>query len=197
MRSSPGDTQEDREIGADIGAHLGYDLEDEAGAVVYAAAVLIHTLVAQRAQKRAGHHVGVCAVQAYSTAAGLLYPSGRLSKLLDNLVDLVDGHRTGDVAVGVGVHARAQRRDAAEAANALRAGVNYLWHQSASSIGDTLGKIAELRYQVVGIKAGGLSYVLILAVNCDGIYLHIPVPPSARRTKMSARRLGTVPSLAS
>ena len=86
-----GDAQENREVGADVRAHLGYDLEDEAGAVVDAAAVLVHALVAQRAQEGAGHHVGVGAVQADGAAAGLLHPSGGLAELLDDLVYLVDG----------------------------------------------------------------------------------------------------------
>ena len=164
-----GDTQEDREIGADICAHLGYDLEDEAGAVVYAAAVLVHTLVAQRAQERAGHHVSVGAVQSYGAAAGLLHPAGGLAELLDDRVDLINGHRAGDVTVGVGIHARAQRGNAAEAADALRAGVNYLRNQRAAGVAHALGKVPELRDQVVRVEAGGLAYVLIFAVNGDGI----------------------------
>ena len=168
-----GDAQENREIGADVGAHLGYDLEDETRAVVDAAAVLVHALVAQRAEEGAGHHVGVGAVQADGAAAGLLHPSGSLAELLDDLVDLIDGHRTGYVTVGVGVHARTQGRNAAEAADALGAGVDDLGHQGAAGVGDTLGEVAELRNQIVGVQAGGLAYVLILAVNSDGVDHHI------------------------
>ena len=65
-----GDTQHDREIAADIAAALFNDLQDQAGTVVDAAAVLIHALVAQRAEERARQHVSVRTVQRDAAAAG-------------------------------------------------------------------------------------------------------------------------------
>ena len=108
-------------------------------------------------------------MQSYGAAAGLLHPAGGLAELLDDRVDLINGHRAGDVTVGVGIHARAQRGNAAEAADALRAGVNYLRNQRAAGVAHALGKVPELRDQVVRVEAGGLAYVLIFAVNGDGI----------------------------
>ena len=47
--------------------------------------------------------------------------------------------------------------------------MDYLGDERGAGGDDALGKVAELRHQVVGVEAGGLAYVLVLAVNSDGV----------------------------
>ena len=164
-----GDTQHDREIAADIAAALFNDLQDQAGTVVDAAAVLIHALVAQRAEERARQHVSVRTVQRDAAAAGLFGAARGLAVLLDHLVDLVDGDRTADSAVGVRVHGRAEGRDALERTDGLRTRMNDLRDERAAGIAHALGKGGELRDEGVLVQRGRLADVPILMVDRDSV----------------------------
>ena len=162
-----GDTQHDREIGTDVAAALFNDLQDQARTVVDAAAVLVHALIAQRAEECARQHIGVRDVQGNAAAAGLFGAARGLAVLLDDLVDLVNGDRAADSAVGVRVHGRAERRDALERTDGLRAGVNELREERAAGIAHALGKGGKLRDEGVLVQRGRLADVPILMIDRD------------------------------
>ena len=162
-----GDTQHDREIGADVAAALFNDLQDQARAVINAAAVLVHALVAQRAEESTRQHVSMCDVQGDAAAAGLFSAARGLAVLLDDLVDLVNSNRAADGAVGVRVHRRAERRDALERADGLRARVNELREERAAGIAHALGKGGKLRDERVLVQRSRLADVPILMIHRD------------------------------
>ena len=164
-----GNTQNDGEVAADAAAALLNDLQNQTGAVVNAAAVLVHTLVAQGGQESAGQHVSVGGVQGDTAAAGFLSAAGSLAVLLDYLMDLVNGDLSADMAVGVGVDGGAQGLDALESADGLGAGVNDLGEQGAAGVADALGKSGELRHQAVLVQGSGLADVPVLVVNGDSV----------------------------
>ena len=164
-----GDTQNDGEIAADVSADLLDDLEDEAGAVVDAAAVLVHALVAQGGQEGAGQHVSVGGVQGDTAAAGFLSAAGGLAVLLDYLMDLVNGDLSADMAVGVGVDGGAQGLDALQGTDGLGTGVDDLGEQGAARVADSLGESGELGDQAVLVQSGGLADVPVFVVNGHGV----------------------------
>ena len=85
-----GDTQHDREIAADVAAALFNDLQDQARAVVDAAAVLVHALIAQRAEECARQHIGVRDVQGNAAAAGGQIPDKSLTQVAQELAQAID-----------------------------------------------------------------------------------------------------------
>ena len=106
-------------------------------------------------------------VQGDAAAAGLFGAARGLAVLLDDLVDLVNGDRAADGAVGVRVHGRAERRDALERADGLRARVNKLREERAAGIAHALGKGGELRDEGVLVQRGRLADVPILMIDRD------------------------------
>ena len=106
-------------------------------------------------------------VQGNAAAAGLFGAARGLAVLLDDLVDLVNGDRAADSAVGVRVHGRAERRDALERTDGLRAGVNELREERAAGIAHALGKGGKLRDEGVLVQRGRLADVPILVIDRD------------------------------
>ena len=164
-----GDAQDYREVAADISAALLDYFKDQAGAVVNAAAVLVHTLVAQGREKSAGEHVGVCNMQGDTAAAGFLCTARGLTVLLYDLVDLVDSDRSADSAVCVRVDGGTQGLDALECAYGLGTRMDKLREQRAAGVAYALCKCGKLRNEGILVKCSSLADVPVFVVDGDSI----------------------------
>ena len=110
------DARADDEITADSSADAGEDAHEEAAAVFHASAVFVGALVGVGAQKLL-HEIAVRRVDLHAVGTGQLGVDRRLHVLLDQIVNVLDGHlarQNGRAADdGVELHARSHGLTAA------------------------------------------------------------------------------------
>ena len=136
------DTDVDDKVLAAALANLGDDLEQEAHAGVERAAVLVGALVIERGQKAAEHAVGVCRMNLDAIDAGLLHAHSSVTKLMRELVDLIDRDGARRLA-GIG-RAHKGRSDQARRARNVKGhvgGMEELRHDLAAILVDGCGEL--------------------------------------------------------
>ena len=136
------DTDVDDKVLAAALANLGDDLEQEAHAGVERAAVLVGALVIERGQKAAEHAVGVCRMDLDAVDTGLLHAHSSVTKLMRELVDLIDRDGARRLA-GIGRAHKGRGNQARRARNVKGhvGGVEELRHDLAAVLVDGCGEL--------------------------------------------------------